>query len=248
MRDRRQVACTYRGLPRVVCPIVLGHSRSQEKALTYQVGGESSSGVPPDGEWRCLVLSEVENARLKTGPWRSGERHSQQQACVEEVDLDVNPDSPYEPRRVLDVTAFTPSRDAAEVVVSLFATGGGVMLPGPGAFSVVVVGASNYQPAIEAAASTRKKGARTVTMDAVLVLEDSNPYDSFAVQVQIAGKTVGYLKREVARRYRAVLEAAGYPRVVVRCKARIVGGFETRKGEPAHFGVRLDLPPFPEKS
>ncbi len=47
----------------------------------------------------------------------------------------------------------------------------------------------------------------------------------------------------VARRYRADLAAAGTPQADVRCKARIVGGFETASGGRASFGVRLDLPP-----
>jgi hypothetical protein len=41
----------------------------------------------------------VRHARLREGPWRSGGSHRQPQGCVEEVDLDVNPDSPYEPKR-----------------------------------------------------------------------------------------------------------------------------------------------------
>jgi hypothetical protein len=28
----------------------------------------------------------------------------------------------------------------------------------------------------------------------------------------------------------------------VRCKGKIVGGFETQTGERAHFGLKLDLP------
>jgi hypothetical protein len=35
------------------------------------------------------------------GPWQSGREHSQRQSCVKDVDLDVNPDSPYAPKRQL---------------------------------------------------------------------------------------------------------------------------------------------------
>lgn len=67
MRARRRVVCTYQGLVRVVCPIVLGHSQGLEKALTFQIGGESRSGLPPGGEWRCLWVAKVEGPRVQDG-------------------------------------------------------------------------------------------------------------------------------------------------------------------------------------
>src|SRR4051812_28882090 len=99
MRMRKPVSCMYKGFRREVCPIILGHTKGEERALTYQFAGGSSSGLPPGGQWRCLSLSDVENVELRDGPWVSGARHTQQSACVEEVDLDVNPDSPYRPKR-----------------------------------------------------------------------------------------------------------------------------------------------------
>jgi len=57
--------------------------------------------LPPGGQWRCFWLSEVSNARLRDKPWYGGDRHSQPQDCVEIVDLDVNPKSPYNPKRRL---------------------------------------------------------------------------------------------------------------------------------------------------
>jgi len=98
---RRQIVCDYDGYPRELCAIILGHSRGQEKALTFQFGGQSRSGLPPRGEWRCLWLSKITNVRLRDGAWHAGTRHTQPQGCVEEVDLDVNPHSPYEPKRRL---------------------------------------------------------------------------------------------------------------------------------------------------
>ncbi|MGJ4950313.1 hypothetical protein [Bradyrhizobium sp. HKCCYLS20291] len=41
-------------------------------------------------------MSEVE---LRQGRWHAGRSHSQPQYCVAEVDLDVNPDSPYDPKQ-----------------------------------------------------------------------------------------------------------------------------------------------------
>jgi BrnA antitoxin of type II toxin-antitoxin system len=101
MAARKQIVCTYNGRPRELCPVILGHSQGQEKALTYQCGGQSEKGLPPGGQWRCLWLSKVRNVRLRDGPWHAGDSHDQPQGCVETVDLDVNPESPYNPRRRL---------------------------------------------------------------------------------------------------------------------------------------------------
>lgn len=76
MAERKPVLCIYGGYRRVVCPIILGHTRGEEKTLAFQIGGE-----------------------LHDGAWRSGASHQQAQTCVEDVDLDVNPQSPYAPRR-----------------------------------------------------------------------------------------------------------------------------------------------------
>jgi PIN domain nuclease of toxin-antitoxin system len=99
--DRKQVFCTYEGLPRELCPHILGHTKGEEVALTFQFGGQSKSGLPPGGEWRCLLLSKVRNVRLREGSWHAGSRHRRPQPCVEIVDVDVNPSSPYRPRRKL---------------------------------------------------------------------------------------------------------------------------------------------------
>jgi len=97
--ERKQIVCTYGGYRRELCPVILGHSHSEEKALTFQFGGQSGSGLPRRGEWRCLFLSRVSDVALRDGPWRAGDSHRQPQGCVEIVDLDVNPLSPYKPAR-----------------------------------------------------------------------------------------------------------------------------------------------------
>ena len=101
MRSRKQILCVYGGYLRELCPIILGHSQGLEKALTFQFGGQSKSGLPPGGEWRCLRLSKVSDVELRDGPWHAGSSHTQPQGCVEIVDFDVNPSSPYKPKRRL---------------------------------------------------------------------------------------------------------------------------------------------------
>lgn len=101
MAERKQIVCVYDGYHRELCPIILGHSSGEETALTFQFGGESKSGLPRGGEWKCLRLAEVRDVQLRDGTWHAGARHSQKQTCVEIVDLDVNPKSPYNPKRQL---------------------------------------------------------------------------------------------------------------------------------------------------
>src|ERR1044071_6001093 len=92
-----------------------------------------------------------------------------------------------------------------------------VILPGPGNFAVEVVGEASYQPAIECAAGGRTEYGCEKFVDAVLVLEDSNPHDSQAVQVLIEGRVCGYLSRDKARIYRTELEKAGHPTITAGC-------------------------------
>ena len=101
MAGRKQILCIYDGHPRELCPVVLGHRQGEEVALVFQFGGRSSKGLPPGGQWKCLRLSKASAVKLREGPWHAGASHRQAQACVEIVDLDVNPSSPYEPRRRL---------------------------------------------------------------------------------------------------------------------------------------------------
>ncbi|MET0687780.1 MAG: hypothetical protein ABWY38_01040 [Methyloceanibacter sp.] len=80
----------YRGHYRELCPVIIGHTRGEEKVLAFQFGGASSTKLPPGGEWRCLYLARVKDAALRDGPWREGGTHKAQQTCVEDVDLDIN--------------------------------------------------------------------------------------------------------------------------------------------------------------
>jgi hypothetical protein len=49
----------------------------------------------------CLSLSKVSNIQLRDGPWHAGSSHTRPQPCVQVVDLDVNRESPYNPKRRL---------------------------------------------------------------------------------------------------------------------------------------------------
>jgi len=97
--ERKQVVCRYDGYRRELCPVILGHTKGEEAALVYQFAGESRSGLPPGGSWKCLRLAKTSDVQLRDGLWFAGDSHQRAQVCVEDVDLDVNPASPYNPRR-----------------------------------------------------------------------------------------------------------------------------------------------------
>jgi hypothetical protein len=98
--NRVPICCMYNGLAREFHPAILGHKRGHEASLAYQFGGESSQGhLQRGGAWKCLELANVTDAHLGEGPWRTGDSHKRPQSCVDDVDLDVNPASPYSPRR-----------------------------------------------------------------------------------------------------------------------------------------------------
>ena len=101
MTSRKQVLCSYDEYHRELCPVILGHTNGQEVALAYQFAGQSKSQLPPQGQWKCFLLSKVSNIQLRNGPWHAGSSHIRPQGCVKTVDLDVNPASPYNPKRRL---------------------------------------------------------------------------------------------------------------------------------------------------
>jgi hypothetical protein len=88
--DKQQVIATYHGYLREMCPHVIGTKKGRPHALFFQFGGESSKGLPPGGEWRCLDVDDLTLLETRPGEWHSGSRHSQPQSCVDEIDVEVD--------------------------------------------------------------------------------------------------------------------------------------------------------------
>lgn len=102
LHARQPLACTYNDQPRVICPIILGHSDGVEMALVYQVAGSTSAGPLRSPQWKCLALDRLSGIALaKAAQWIPGRAHNQPQHCVAQVDYDFDPASPYDPRRSL---------------------------------------------------------------------------------------------------------------------------------------------------
>ena len=91
IRNRQQIVCTYQGIPREICPHAVGWKRGVEHAMTFQFGGLTSQGwLPPNGDWRCMVLSQVRNATVRDGPWHTGTNHSRRQQCVDQIAAEID--------------------------------------------------------------------------------------------------------------------------------------------------------------
>jgi hypothetical protein len=104
-------------------------------------------------------------------------------------------------------------------------------------FNAEVVGESNYQANLSKLVGGRTRDGVEKVMTATLMLEDENPYDRFAVRVDIEGLTVGYLPKEAARAWRLTGRSDGF-----KCSAVIRGGWDRGRGDGGLFGVRLNLP------
>jgi hypothetical protein len=98
---RQPVAAIYDGLPRLLCPHVLGRKAGEFHVLVYQIGGRSSSGWPltasQSGIWRCLAVEKLSQIELSAEAWRTQPR-SRRQTCIDEVDFDVDDQSAEDPQ------------------------------------------------------------------------------------------------------------------------------------------------------
>jgi len=84
----------YDGLPRLLCPHVLGRNREGRLGVfCYQFGGGSGSGLRsgPEGigGWRCIAVDKLSQVELQTDAWLT-EPRSSQQSCVQEIDIDCD--------------------------------------------------------------------------------------------------------------------------------------------------------------
>jgi general stress protein 26 len=90
VRERKQIACMFEGKYREACPIILGYSSDgRERVLVFQFGGETSPGSKLPG-WRSFLVAEIRDLKLQKGPWAEGNSHTQTQAHIQFVDVDVN--------------------------------------------------------------------------------------------------------------------------------------------------------------
>jgi hypothetical protein len=91
---KQPIAAIYDGLPRLLCPHLLGRNKEGRlRALCYQFGGESGSGLRMAaqgmGDWRCIAVEKLTQVALWAGAWCT-ESRSNRQHCVQEVEFDAD--------------------------------------------------------------------------------------------------------------------------------------------------------------
>ncbi len=98
---KRAILIEYDGLPRLLCPHVLGKNRDKTTGglrgqfLSYQYAGESSRLLYPVNSpqahqnWRCMLVEKITSAQIIDGPWYSISRHTMPQTCVRPEFIDV---------------------------------------------------------------------------------------------------------------------------------------------------------------
>ena len=89
--NKLQVTAMYGGHYREMCPHTIGMKGETPQALFYQFAGDSSQGpLPEDGEWRCMRIALLTDIETHEGEWHtSPEEHTQEQNCVDVIDLEV---------------------------------------------------------------------------------------------------------------------------------------------------------------
>ena len=99
---RQPVAAVYDGLPRLLCPHVLGRKSGRLHAFVYQFGGSSNSGLPMTAEgvgvWRCLAVEKLSQVELRADAWHT-EPRSLRQTCIDEIDFDADAQSGDNPQK-----------------------------------------------------------------------------------------------------------------------------------------------------
>jgi hypothetical protein len=70
--------------------VIGGGKDGNAMVLSFQFAGQSSKGLPPGGEWRCMKVDDITGAKSRNGPWRTGDNPNRPQTCVKDVDVEVD--------------------------------------------------------------------------------------------------------------------------------------------------------------
>ena len=116
------------------------------------------------------------------------------------------------------------------------------VLSGSGTFDVQVSGTDRRQDRLESICGKREARGIHRTEAAYLILDDTHPRERLLVWVEIRGRRVGYLPREVAAMYRQGLIDLGKDKADGQCQATIQGGWVSSDGRKGDYEVWLDLP------
>src|SRR5919201_2677626 len=100
--NKKPIEAMYDKRLRLFCPHRLGRNRDgQLRVLCYQYGGESKTGLEPEGSpanWRCVELERLSRVKLLESAWHTASNHSRPGSCVVDADIDVEDHRPHDPQ------------------------------------------------------------------------------------------------------------------------------------------------------
>jgi hypothetical protein len=87
IRDKQCLTGLYDGAVRHFAPHALGTAADGTPAVfVFQYAGETATGMPIGGEWRCFHLDRLSHLRLNEHRWRSRSNYSlKRQTCLATV-------------------------------------------------------------------------------------------------------------------------------------------------------------------
>lgn len=101
--NKQPISAIYKDRPRLFCPHRLGRNGARQlRALCYQYGGESESGLAPWGSpdnWRCVVLEKLRKVERLDGPWKTAPNHSRPATCIIDADIDAEDQPERDPQK-----------------------------------------------------------------------------------------------------------------------------------------------------
>ena len=90
---KQPVGAFYDGRYRKLCPHRLGRNKEKRlRALCYQYGGGSESGLQPgtsETNWPCISVEKLSRVQLVGEPWQTAPNHSRPKTCVFDVDVEA---------------------------------------------------------------------------------------------------------------------------------------------------------------
>jgi len=89
IQQKLVLTAMYQGYERIMCPHVIGYKKGALNALFFQFAGGSKSGLPPEGQWRCIHVDELSEVSAEPGEWRTGPDHTRPQTCVDNIIAEV---------------------------------------------------------------------------------------------------------------------------------------------------------------
>jgi hypothetical protein len=84
IQDKQCLTGLYDGVVRHFAPHALGTKSDGTPAVfVFQYAGETTTGLPSGGEWRCFDLDRLSHLRLNEHRWRSRSNYSlKRQTCL----------------------------------------------------------------------------------------------------------------------------------------------------------------------